>query len=64
MASFKEEVSRKIPQIAEKAAAEAGRQWRKRAEEEVAAARTERDRRLGELQVPEGLFFLEVNRAR
>lgn len=49
--SMKDEVSRKLPWIAEKAVAEAGRQWRKRAEEETAAVRTERDRRLREFQV-------------
>lgn len=51
MASLKEEVSRKLPWIAEKAVSEAGRQWRKRAEEETAAVRGERDRRLNEMQV-------------
>lgn len=51
MASLKDEVSRKLPCIAEKAVSEAGRHWRKRAEEEMAAVRTERDRRLREFQV-------------
>lgn len=51
MASLKEEICRKLPWIAEKAVSEAGRQWRQRAEEETAAVRAERDRRLKELQV-------------
>lgn len=51
MASLKEEVSRKLPWIAEKAVSEASRQWRKRAEDGTAAARAERDRRLKEMQV-------------
>lgn len=51
MASLKEEVSRKLPWIAEQAVSEAGKLWRKRAEEEAAAVRAERDRRLKELQV-------------
>ncbi|CAN0312878.1 unnamed protein product [Pylaiella littoralis] len=50
MASLKDEVSRKLPCIAEKAVSEAGRHWRKRVEEEMAAVRTERDRRLREFQ--------------
>lgn len=56
MSSLKEEVSRKLPQIAEEAAAEAGRQWRSKVEEETAAVRAERDHRLRELQVLP-LFF-------
>lgn len=51
MASLREEISHKLPWIAEKAVSEAGRQWRKRAEEETTAVRVERDRRLKELQV-------------
>eukprot|EP00903_Cladosiphon_okamuranus_P008157 g7856.t1 len=50
MASLKGEVSRKLPWIAEKAVSEAGKQWRRRAEEETTAVRAERDRRLKELQ--------------
>lgn len=56
MASLQQEVSRKIPQIAEKAAAEAGRHWRQRAGDEIAAVEAKRDRRLRELQVLR-LFF-------
>ncbi len=51
MAHLKDEVSRKLPWIAEKAVSEAGKQWRKKAEEETAAVRTERDRRLKQMQV-------------
>lgn len=60
IASMKDEVSRKLPWIAEKAVSEAGRQWQKRANEETAAVRTERDRRLREFQVqdiPRGTAF-------
>ena len=51
MATLKDEVSEKLPWIAEKASAAASSQWRKRAEEETEAVRVERDRRVGELQV-------------
>ena len=51
MTCLKDEVSRKLPWIAEKAVSEAGKQWRKRAEEEAAAMRTERDRQLKQMQV-------------
>lgn len=51
MAALKEEISRELPRIGEKAAVEAGRQWRQRAEEEISAVSDERDRKLSELQV-------------
>lgn len=51
MARLKDEVSQRLPRIAEKAVSEAGKQWRKKAEEETAAVRTERDRRVKLMQV-------------
>lgn len=62
MATVKEEVARKLPLIAEKAASEAGRYWRKRAEEETTALRTERDNRLRELQVRTMVFNRPIPR--
>lgn len=58
LASLKEEVSRKLPQIAESAAEKAGRQWRQRAEAEIAAVISERDRKLRDLQV--GLLLWHI----
>ncbi|CAM9341411.1 unnamed protein product [Ectocarpus fasciculatus] len=50
LSSLKDEVSRKLPWIAEKAVAEAGKHFRQKAEEDMKAVRVDRDRRLEELQ--------------
>ncbi|CBJ27760.1 hypothetical protein Esi_0084_0059 [Ectocarpus siliculosus] len=50
LSSLKDEVSRKLPWIAEKAVAEAGKHFRQKAEEDMKALRADRDRRLEELQ--------------
>lgn len=54
VSSLKDEVSRKLPWIAEKAVAEAGKHFRQKAEEDMKALRADRDRRLEELQVSDG----------
>ncbi|CAM9245340.1 unnamed protein product [Ectocarpus sp. 12 AP-2014] len=50
LSSLKDEVSRKLPWIAEKAVAQAGKHFRQKAEEDMKALRADRDRRLEELQ--------------
>ncbi|CAM9471127.1 unnamed protein product, partial [Ectocarpus sp. 8 AP-2014] len=50
LSSLKDEVSRKLPWIAEKAVAEAGKHFRQKAEEDMKALRADRDRRVEELQ--------------
>lgn len=54
LSSLKDEVSRKLPWIAEKAVAEAGKHFRQKAEEDMKTLRADRDRRLQELQVSNG----------
>ncbi|CAB1120603.1 unnamed protein product [Ectocarpus sp. CCAP 1310/34] len=51
LSSLKDEVSRKLPWIAEKAVAEARKHFRQKAEEDMKAFRADRDRRLEELQI-------------
>lgn len=48
---MKEEVSKKLPEIAENAAAKAEQLWRQRAESEITSVKADRDRRLCEMQV-------------
>lgn len=51
VSALKQEISEKIPQIAENAADTAGRRWRQQAESEIAAVAADKNRRIRESQV-------------